>query len=138
MGIDPAIEGRVTALLARGIRAEVLIEEVAVAQVAATRGRLGRAVDAVSLDAADAAREAVVAWLRSLPVSHDAQVTVLWPHYRGGISLRYEDFARLYDELWYPAADDVWVIAPGEDWILEVGHEEVFTLKNAISLAGPS
>jgi len=128
MGVNPAIEWRLAPLVARGVRAEYVTTAAADPQIAATRDRLRTAAEVARLDASDASREEVIEWFRSLPIDHQTEVTILWPHDRAGARLRYDDFVTLYDDLWYPSADDAWVVDSGGEWVLELDHEEIFTL----------
>ncbi len=77
-------------------------------------------------DIADLEPAGVQAMLARLPVEEE-WVDVIWPYERAGVEMRYADFVRHYDELWFPSSDDVLVMTDRRDWVLELDHEETVT-----------
>ena len=73
----------------------------------------------------DAPPADVRAWLHQLPVDMQTAVSVLWPAMHSGLSVTFQAFVDVYDDLWYPGSDDVWVRPPSGAWLLELDHEEV-------------
>jgi hypothetical protein len=68
--------------------------------------------------------EQVRAFLTNLPIPEE-WVRVVWPYERKGVRMRYLDFVRHYDSLWYPSRDDVWLTSEQQGWFLELDHEEI-------------
>jgi hypothetical protein len=70
--------------------------------------------------------EEVRAFLASLPVREE-WVQAVWPSENAGVRMRYVDFVRYYNSLWYPSRDDVWLTSEDRGWFIELDHEEILT-----------
>jgi len=73
----------------------------------------------------DALPADVRAWLHQLPIDMQTSVSVLWPAMHSGLSMTFQAFVDIYDDLWYPGSDDVWVRPLAGAWLLELDHEEI-------------
>lgn len=79
-------------------------------------------------------RQSCATYLRSLGVTHDALITIVWASEAYGVVLRFRDFVAFYDDWWYPSSDDVWVSAHNASWLLELDHDEMLRFRrNATS-----
>jgi hypothetical protein len=77
-------------------------------------------------DSSDLDRSEVIDWLKSLDIP-DQKVEVYWISNQEGVVLKFDDFCKYYDDLWYPSADDLWVTEKEIKWVLEFDHEELFS-----------
>lgn len=137
MGIDSTYPIWLANLLAKGLVHDPLSKTAAVNNISAVRQRLRAAArDVAALDTSEMGRDGVSKWLLSLSIDPRTTVVLLWPSDRVGAHIRYDEFAKNYDELWFPSTDDVWLLDPASDWILELDHEELFTLRRAQKLSG--
>ncbi|KAA8881964.1 hypothetical protein F3087_39725 [Nocardia colli] len=80
------------------------------------------------LDVGELEPEAIREWLRALPIAQSEWVEIAWPADTTAVRMRFDRFAKCFDDLWYPAQDDVVVVAerPGAVQILVLDHEEHF------------
>lgn len=93
-------------------------------RIAVTPARPSQAI--VRADIARASPDQVRAVLFGLPIGDD-WVEVVWPYERAGVRMRFRDFVRYYDDLWYPSSDDLLITNGTKTWLLEVNHEETVT-----------
>jgi hypothetical protein len=93
-------------------------------RIAAGRPPLSQAI--VRVDISRAGPDEVRATLSGLPIGDD-WVEVVWPFERAGVRMRFRDFVRYYDDLWYPSSDDLLITNSTKTWLLEVNHEETVT-----------
>ena len=128
--LNPAIRERIDVLRNQNVLVDVLESELTTGAIDGIRQGFGRRPrnPTRTFDTSDEDRARIIEWLLQLPLSGEQRVLVFWPQYLAGVGMRFGDFARHYDNLWFPSADDLFVTDDRGSWLLRLDHEEIFAL----------
>ncbi len=82
----------------------------------------------ISFDVSSLGLDEIRYRLREVELEQESMIEIVYPALRQGLTMRWRDFVRYYDDLWYPGVDDVIVIQRGGLVFLSLSHEEYLTL----------
>ena len=94
-----------------------------------TADRATRAAPHLTIDTEAATREAVGAWLESLPEPESERVVVSWSP-EDAVVVPWLTFIRHWDAFCYPSSDDVTICPEGGEWLLAYEHSGLYAWRS--------